>query len=265
MLSSFQKLLVNHRWACFVAYMVAYYSICTPIILVLNEPAFADWGAVVSLLLIVGAALPYGAVLRWAQISQLPADWKQRIRFSESPLWRIRVYSKARRRPQSMHLVITDSHLHLMPNSYLFWPILSFFEQAIPLSQIVEVVPYEGEVEIWYAGYGGHIYVFRWPSNHVDEICDLLPERTFQRQSPSTITIYQFPAVQWGFLIATCAAGGMLLYGLFLVISAGPQAPAPQHAYAMIGYGAIGVVTFGSFYAYSKFSGAVAAKESTGS
>ncbi|MFO0886523.1 MAG: hypothetical protein U0894_20480, partial [Pirellulales bacterium] len=153
---------------------------------------------------------------------------------------------------------------YLMSNSYLFWPVVSLFEKAIPISQIVEVVPYEGEVKIWYASKRGYIRLLEWPSNHVDEICDLLPERTFQKESPSTVTIYQFPAVQWAFLIAACAAGGMLLYGLCLVIFAGPQAPAPQHAYAMIGFGAIGAITFGSFYAYSKYSTTVA-KGTTGS
>ncbi len=218
------------------------------------------------MLLIFGMILPYSLLLRWAYRSQLPADWKQRIRFAENtPFWRPRGYPLFyRKRPHGLRLVITDTHLHLMSSSYLLWPVLSFAEQAIPLSQIVNVVPYEGEVKIWYAGKWGFVHLLEWPSNHVDEICDLLPEHTFQRQSPSTITIYHFPVVQWGFLIAACAAGGMLLYGLFLVLFAGPQAPAPQHAYAMIGYGAIGAITFGSFYAYSKFS-TVAAKGSTGS
>lgn len=234
---------------------------------VLNGAAFPEWGGLVSMLLIFGMVLPYSLLLLWAHRSQLPADWKQRIRFAENtPFWRPRGYPLFyRKRPHGLRLVITDTHLHLMSNSYLFWPVLSFFEQAIPISQVVEVVPYEGEVKIWYAGDNGYVHLLEWPSNHVDEICDLLPERTLQRQSPSTITIYQFPAVQWGFLIAACAAGGMLLYGLFLAFSAGLQAPVPQHAYAMIGYGAIGAITSGSFYAYSKLSGAAAAKENTGS
>lgn len=221
MLSSFQKLLVNYRWACLVAYMVAYYLICTPIIEVLNGPAFPDWGGLVSILLIAFAVLPYSLLLLWAYRSQLPADWKQRIRFAENTsFWRPRGYPIFRRRPHGLRLVITDTHLHLMSNSYLLWPFLSFAEQAIPLSQVVEVVPYEGEVKIWYARDNDYVHLLEWPSNHVDEICDLLPERTLQRQSPSTITIYQFPAVQWGFLIATCAASGMLLYGLFLIFRA---------------------------------------------
>lgn len=265
MLSSFQKTLVNYRWAFLALYVVAYFLICAPIMAVLNAPAFPDWGAAVSILLIVGMVLPFSLLLRWAYRSQLPADWKQRIRFAENtPFWRPRGYPIYRRRPRGLRLVITDTHLHLMTNSYLFWPVLSFAEKAIPISQIVEVVPYEGRVKIWYADNNGYIHLLGWPSNHVDEICDLLPERTFQRESPSTVTIYQFPAVQWAFLIAACVAGGMLLYGLCLVIFAGVQAPAPQHAYAMIGFGAIGAVAFGSFYAYSKFSTTVA-KGTTGS
>jgi len=228
---------------------------------VLNAPAFPEWGGLVSMLLIFGMVLPYSLLLRWAYRSQLPADWKQRIRFAENtPFLHPRGSSIGRGRPFGMRLMIADTHLYLVSNSYLFWPVVSLFEQAIPLSHIVEVVPYVGDVKIWYADNNGYIHLLEWASNHVDEICDLLPERTLQRQSPSTFTIYQLPAVQWGFLIAACAAGGMLLYGLFLVIFAGPQAPAPQYAYALIGYGAIGVITFGCFYAYSKFHAAVTAK-----